>query len=260
MSCQQLQQDFVPFLLGELEHQAASVIETHLATGCTECVNDFVILREAVETVFAAVPAAALPIEQQQRIRRMAVREWGPGREAFELSPTAAAVGSVQLQTASTPWRMLQALLSLAAGFFLIVGWQAWQNDGRLDNSLQSRTTAATDGATVAAQALSGDPQLLPRAKDKVHFVSVKNSPTQLPVTGYFLADRFSSQLHVVGKIAQLPQPEAHYQLTIATDRSTLQVPISVEAEGHFKVIVALPESAIREVVLEAVLNATSVN
>ena len=125
MSCDELQDQFVSYLQGELSADEAHAVEAHLATSCLSCQVELEALREALELVFTAAPVAHVSHTQLQRITEQALRK-SPPRYRRSLSPSSAHAETwVANPREHRTVRIFQALLAVAAGFFLMVGWQA---------------------------------------------------------------------------------------------------------------------------------------
>ncbi len=270
MSCEQIQEDFVPYLLGELSSDEAWCIERHLSEGCARCREDFNTIREAIGLVFEAVPASDLTAERQRSVVRHALHATQPSCSNSYAPALSALTDSLSTgPRVASSVLLLQALLAVAAGFFLVLGAQAFLRSGqpdertmselnvpRLDDSPQEAEAIPSERPVQQrANRLAGDPELLPGSHDAVHFVSLKAQPVQTALIGYFLADPFSGELHVVGQILpqarQAPRRNQRFSLTITTDQTRSDEPLQVDDNGGFKLIVPLPQHLIRDISLQ---------
>lgn len=257
MSCEQVQELFVPYLLGELPSQETELVEVHLASGCLSCAGEWKLAREALELAFESVPAVQISAEQQRRIVRQALRSQPPGSSTQPAFISASTADEASLYDALQPARLFQSLLSLAAGFFVMLGAQGlWSARATSENVATQRTAAgiATSplGSLASGWSLPGtQPGLMPDAQKAVRFVSLTAQPTH-PVTGYYLDDRFSGELHVVGSIHRSPLPEESFWLKLIVRDAPLEVAVTVDEQGRYQCIVPLPTQAVTAVSLHS--------
>lgn len=252
MSCEELQDQFVSYLLGELSSAEAQAVEAHLSSSCSNCQEELEAIREALELVFAAVPVAKLSHAQLERISQQALRKTSP-----EFNHRTS--GSTQTQFAATisdarlTTRLFQALLAIAAGFFLMVGWQAITIKQPRALLSQQEYVPSPDNATEEkSSSMSGITGLPPGSNESVHYVSLKMRPAQATVHGYCLEDTFSGQTHIVGNINRAPIIGEQFRLTVFADTGETDIPITVDQSGRFMKVFTTPQGAIRDILLQA--------
>ncbi len=249
MNCEQLQDQLVPYLLGELSSDEVLDIESHLSSDCVNCHRELEVIRDALGLVFAAVPEARMSPEQRHHIARQAVGKTSPdSRQTMNWSTTVETPGS--LTYAIQPATLLQSLLAIAAGFFLMLGWQAVTSSERPAEFSTGGHVFNLGSAERSSAAMSGDSDLLPGSHQHVRYVSLKSQPTQSAVHGYCLADTFSGQLHIIGNFDRDPPSNEHFRLTLVTATDVIEVPMAVDETGLFKKIIPLPDHVIREILL----------
>jgi hypothetical protein len=258
MICEQIQEHFVPYLLGELPSEEAELVEVHVASGCLSCARELKLAREALELAFESIQAVHVSDEQQRRIVRQALRSQPPASTAHPAAMSASTAGESFLHDALQPARLFQSLLSLAAGFFVMLGAQGlWSARATPGNVAAQRTTAGTTAGTPSLPTSgwslpSTHPRLMPDAQKTVRFVSLTAQPTQPVLTGYFLDDRFSGELHVVGSIHRTPQPEESFWLRLIMRDALIEVAVAVDVQGRYQCIVPLPTQAITAISLHS--------
>jgi len=262
MSCEQVQEHFVPYLLGELPSQESELVEVHLASGCLSCAAEWKLAREALELAFESVPAVQVSAEQQRRIVRQALCSQPPGSSAQPASISASTADEALLYDALQPARLFQSLLSLAAGFFVMLGAQGlWSARATSEKNVATQRTAAGTAAGTATSPLGSPasgwslpgtpPGLMPDAQKAVRFVSLTAQPTH-PITGFYLDDRFSGELHVVGSIHRPPLPAESFWLKLILRDASLEVAVTVDEQGRYQCIVPLPNQAITAISLHS--------
>jgi hypothetical protein len=252
MSCEELQDQFVSYLLGELSPAEAHAVDTHLASSCANCHEEFEAVREALELVFEAVPVAKLSHAQRQRISQEALRKTSPEfNHRTPLSTPPQAGGPIPEDRLTIG--LFQALLAIAAGFFLMVGWQAiTRKQPHLLLSQQEHNPSPDNATEHQNTGLSGGTDLPPGSNESVHYVSLKMRPAQATVHGYCLEDTFSGQTHIVGNINRAPMIGEQFRLTVFTDIGETEIPIAVDESGRFMKIFTTPQGAIRDILLQA--------
>ncbi len=265
MSCDELQDQFVSYLLGELSADEAHSVEAHLASSCSSCQAELEALREALELVFTAAPVAHVSRTQLHRITEQAITEQAITEQALrksapsyrrKLSPSSAHPETwVANPGEHLTVRIVQALLAVAAGFFLMVGWQALTST-QLPSILSQQPSSKSEfRPDQSAAGLSGDADLLPGSNEHVHYVSLKMRPALAAVHGYYLEDAFSGQAHVVGNINRAPLNNEQFRLIVVTDLGETEVPVAVGKTGRFMKLLTTSKSEVREIMLQASTN-----
>lgn len=251
MNCEQIQDQLVPLLLEELSASDQRIVQAHLDSGCPDCQAAWRCLSEATELLYLAVPSVPLSASQQRTIVRTALQA-NPGGTRHN-RPSWAPVAAEEfspIRESFQPFRLLQALLAVAAGFLVMLTAQAWWSvvsqpalNALADRSGQSwgQTADAEPQLNVASGSCSG-----------VHFVSMTiHTKAAQPIhAGYFVADRFSGELHVLGNISRIPHSDEQFRLIVGTSSGQEEYPVSVDQQGRFKLILSIPDSQIRELSL----------
>ena len=118
MSCLDVQDSLVEYLLGELDSQRRASVEMHLANGCSECRAELQALTESVDVLWQAVPNKQLSEELQRAIVLRACTAT-PASEIAEKTTVASHPASIRPKIIRNP--IAQALLAFAAGILFMM-------------------------------------------------------------------------------------------------------------------------------------------
>lgn len=238
MSCLDVQDLMVEYLLGELDSEHRAKVESHLATGCSECQIELHALTESVDALWQAVPNKKLSDSVQQEIVAR-VRAGAPRvtiDKAAEVSP----------RTASVPLRLMhnpiaQAMIAFAAGVLCMIFIKT-------DNKVEVATQRATTSVNLASPRIPKSLQMSEKKYESTQLVSLRQKPDSSELRGHVLCDALTREIHIFCRGLQQPPSGTQYVLWLVGPGIEILAAerLEIDAAGVCKVAVPWPEGDFR--------------
>ena len=245
MSCIDVQDSLVEYLLGELDAQRRASVEMHLENGCSECRAELQALTESADLLWQAVPNKQLSKELQREIvlRVCAVK---PASEIAEQTTIASHPASLHAQLVRNPFA--QAFLAFAAGILFMMYMKP--GDKVAGDIIANRPPILKAGSSVnlASPRIPASLQMSEKKYESTQLVSLRRKPGSSELRGHVLCDALTREIHVFCHGLLQPPIGTQYVLWLigpgieirAVDR------LEVDSEGVCKAAVHWPEGDFR--------------
>ncbi len=244
MSCDDVQDLLVEYLMGELDSQSLASVERHLASGCNQCQAELQALTQSVDALWQAVPAQKLSEEFQRSILTRACS--ATSSEITKHTTLASHPASIPQRLYRNPFA--QALLAFAAGILFMMYMKPAAKIA--DDFAASRppVTKASSNVNLASPQIPASLQMSEKRYESTQLVSLRRKPGSGEPRGYVLCDALTREIHVFCHGLQQPPSGMQYVLWLigpgiefrAVDR------LDVDAEGVCKAAVRWPAGDFR--------------
>lgn len=243
MTCEEFQDQFVEYFLGELSPAEQHDIEEHLQSGCGACNHEFRALHDATELLYAIAPQVELTQAQRDTIFQNAVSSDWEANQAVPPPPVQArrdreAGGQSSLGLGA-------GLLALVAGFVLVM-------------LVPATTRRNASGQLLSPQqfvhALEGERTELASKLKFVSFEDVSsNDDSQRPqpdaqpqLLGFLLVDARAREIHLLGRLEKTALSDVpEFELSIITASENIIHPLKFDPQGSCRALVPLPAEPI---------------
>lgn len=245
MSCLDIQDSLIEYLLGDLDAGHRAAIEQHLAHGCQQCNAEVLALAESVDVMWQVVPPHKLSQELQREILarvRMATPVCQPAvREAQKSRPA-----STRSQLIHHP--LAQALLAFAAGVLLMICLGPLST-GKRDLSINHGALKQAGAAVnLASPPIPASLAMSEKKYESTHLVSLRKKPGSSELRGHVLWDALAREIHIFCFGLQQPPQGTQYALWLIGPGIEVRAVerLEVDAEGICKAAVHWPEGDFR--------------
>lgn len=246
MKCEQLQDQFVEYLLSELSDREEAAIEQHLRNRCRQCELELKRVQEGIELLAEAAPRADM---SEKQIDTLVCRAKQAAMPRMEI-----ALGR-DVAVDSWDWlnafRIGQYAASLAAGILLVL--LLTRDDASSRDAAIALHPNESSLPSIPAKAGSNSAQVLGleqqrSVQGKFSFVSLEGRSVNPQGIGFAVVDEVSGELHFLAKRVPSPPPGSQYVLWIVSLESEVRIPLIREANGFCKAIVPLPVDPVRHI------------
>ena len=239
MSCLDVQDTLVEYLLGELDAQRRASVELHLANGCSECRAELQTLTESVDVLWQAVPNKMLSEQLQREIvsRVCAVK---PASEIAERATIPSRPASIRSRLIRNP--MAQALLAFAAGLLFMM----YVKPGASGEMSANRPARGPTGSSVnlASPRIPASLAMSEKKYESTQLVSLRRKPNSSELKGFVLCDALTREIHIYCFGLQQPTNGRQYALWLIGPGIEIRAVerLEVDSEGVCKAAVHWPE------------------
>ncbi len=251
MSCVDVQDSLVEYLVGELDPQGRASVEMHLSTGCSQCQAELQALNASVDVLWQALPNNKLSKEFQRAIVARAVSSTPPSQHAARSSVKS----QLPFHSLSICGRLFhnplaQSFIAFAAGIlFMIYMKPAARVAGSLIANRPVISMAASS-VNLASPRIPASLEMSEKRYERTQLVALRGKPGSSELGGYVLCDALTREIHVFCHGLQQPPSGSQYVLWLngpgidfrAVDR------LEVDSAGICKAAVRWPEGDFRVV------------
>ncbi|MDX1927657.1 MAG: anti-sigma factor [Pirellulaceae bacterium] len=246
MSCLNVQDLLVEYLLNELAPEQRATVEMHLASGCSECQAELHILAESVDALWQTIPNQKLSEELHHEILSK-VRAATP-----DAGKQAAAASAFRMSASAPNWlsrsSLVQAFLAFAAGILCMMYVNSRGNvssDTSVDNAPRVEVTSRVN---LASPQIPASLQMAEKKYESTQLVSLRRRPDSTELPGYVLCDALTREIHIFCYGLQPPPSGMQYVLwLVGSGIETRAIErLDVSADGVCKATVRWPAGDFR--------------
>ena len=245
MSCLDIQDSLIEYLLGELDAGHRAAIEQHLAKGCQQCNAEKLALAESVDVLWQAVPHQKFSEELQREIVARVLKTTPVCQPAVQEAQ--------QSRPASTRSQLMhhpiaQAVLAFAAGILLMICLRPLftsKHDLSVNHGALQQAGAAVN---LASPPIPASLAMSEKKYESTHLVSLRKKPGSSELRGHVLWDALAREIHIFCFGLQQPPQGTQYALWLIGPGIEVRAVerLEVDAEGICKAAVHWPEGDFR--------------
>ena len=245
MSCLDIQDSLVEYLLGDLDTEHRTAIEQHLANDCQQCNADALALAESVDVLWQAVPHTQLSEDLQREIVAR-VSNATPASQLAVPESRKPRPASTRSQLIQNP--IAQALFAFAAGILFMICLSPLSAD-RIKLSInQGAQKHAGESINLASPQIPASLAMSEKKYERTHLVSLRPKPGSSELRGHVLWDTLARELHIFCFGLQQPPHGKQYSLWLIGPGIEVRAVehLEVDSEGICKAAVHWPEGDFR--------------
>lgn len=240
MSCADIQNSLVEYLLNELDDAKLADVEQHLASDCIDCQTELHRLSDSMYLLWQSVPSPPLPPLLREQV--LATCLTSPS-SACEQKAVATQAKSTNKSSAKFAGEML---LAFAAGVLLMATMYtatkqssdkpAYTPAAFSQRQARDASRFGTDNTPEALE-MSGRPY------KKSHFVALHRQTKANELSGQLLWDRLNREIHIYCFGLSAPSEGKQYTLWMVGPQKTIRIvdELKVDAAGECRAVAHWP-------------------
>ena len=245
MSCLDIQDSLIEYLLGDLDAEHCTIIEQHLAKGCKLCSAEASALAESVDVLWQAVPHTQLSEELQREILARVSNATPACQLAVPESqqPRPASTRSPLIQNP-----LAQALFAFAAGILFMICLSRLSTDRTGLSIKQGALIQAGEEINLASPPIPASLAMSEKKYESTHLVSLRRKPGSSELRGHVMWDTLAREIHIFCFGLQPPPLGTQYALWLIGPGIEVRAVerLEVDSEGICKAAVHWPEGDFR--------------
>lgn len=248
MSCVDIQDSLVEYLLGELDAVQRANVEKHLASECGDCKAEFKALSESVDLLWQAVPNARLSESLQRSIVARACAPMPvqmPAPMPAQMRVEMPVQTSNRSQLVRSP--IVQAMLAFAAGILCMICLKPSTTDFE-KIAKRNLTTPTESKVNLASPRIPDSLEMSEKKYESTHLVALRRKPGSDELRGHVLWDTLTREIHIFCFGLQQPPHGTQYALWLIGPGNEVRIVerLEVDSEGVCKAAARWPAGDFR--------------
>lgn len=256
MSCSEIQELLIEYVLDELDEVQESQVDQHLAAGCQACQAELQVISESMDQLWRVTPNGNISVDLRREIVARCVADTLPQGGL----PSPQAVRRSEPHRSRLSSSLIQALIAFAAGLVFMMTAQPWVKKAMPIRESQLERLRPEVAVSLATPPIPSSLELSEKKHESTHLVGLRRQTGSNELRGHVLWDSLTRELHLFCFGLRQPPPGTQYALWLIGPGIEVRAAekLEVDSGGMCKATVPWPagEFQFAKVTLESSANA----